>query len=164
MRTATHKAPIESWIPRAAPRHNFPPELTPKERRIVEEITQPVHVHEGEYLFHQGERMGCLFLIDQGEVELGRVVNPCSWVDMGPYGPIDVEGEEEESWETTLTLGPWDVAGEFCMLENLPNTLTALVRNEGNILVLDQDHLAWLDKKQPMLARHLKAALERIQV
>lgn len=164
MRTATRKAPLESWIPRAAPRHNFPPELTPKERRIVEEITQPVHVHEGEYLFHEGEKLGCMFLIDQGEVEMGRVINPCTWVDMGPYGPIDVEGEEEEAWESVLTLGPWDVVGEFCMMEREPHTLTALVKNEGNLLVLDEDQFSWLDKRQPTLAHHLKAALKRKMV
>ena len=140
---------------------NLPPELTDRERRIIEEITHPVHVMDGEFLFKEGEIDDELFLIDAGKVALGHLTDCCSWVNMGPYGPVDVEGEEEARWNTVLVLGPGDVVGEFTLLGHSAHTLSAMVRQEGDLLELDAPHLTWLDQKQPGVTRHLMEALRR---
>lgn len=101
----------------------------------------------GEYIFQEGARDDRVYLIQKGKVEVGYTLDKCQWVDMGPYGMIDMEEEggekkrlENFNWVKKTVLGEGDCLGEPCCLHNTRHDMSA--RAMGDVQMLSvQGHL-----------------------
>lgn len=96
---------------------------------------QSSHFSNGEYIFHKGERNDYVYLIQKGQVEVGHANAQHQWVDMGPYGMIDMEEELLESgWLKKAMLGEGECLGEVCCLNDSTHDLSA--RAVGDVHML----------------------------
>lgn len=133
----SHKTTFLNKPASAAPFFSY---LMEKDERNCQQYT----FSNGEYIFQEGVRDDRVYLIQEGEVEVGYASTKIQWVDMGPYGMIDMEEGEESplksSWLEKTVLGVGDCLGEICCLHNARHDMSA--RAMGNVQMLSvQGHL-----------------------
>ena len=110
------------------------------EYRLLSSMLQPVHVKNGDVLFKEGESNREIFLIQNGQVNVGRSAKKHQWIDMGPFGEIDFMDDAEDTTSDLLeqvTLGPGDCVGESRLFFHHSHALTAIVAKEGDMLCLN---------------------------
>lgn len=95
----------------------------------------------GEFIFREGVRDDRVYLIQKGSVEVGYTLGKCQWVDMGPFGMIDMEEDEplsaKSDWLKKTVLGVGDCLGEPCCLHNSRHDLSARAMGEVQMLSVD---------------------------
>jgi CRP-like cAMP-binding protein len=111
--------------------------LNLEECRLIGGMLHPVHVNEGELLFEQGESNQELFLIKNGCVKVGQSTKRHQWIDLGPYGEVDMDDDEDKELQEKVILGPGDCVGETTLFSNHAHALTAIAIEEGDMLRLD---------------------------
>lgn len=103
-----------------------------------EKTCQQNHFVNGEYIFQEGIKDDRVYLIQEGEVEVGYPSTKSQWVDMGPYGLIDMEEDSTSStqshWRNKTVLGAGECLGEPCCLHDTRHHLSA--RAMGNVQML----------------------------
>ena len=99
---------------------------------------QSYHFSNGEYIFQEGVRDDRVYLIQKGKVEVGYTETKYQWVDMGPFGMIDMEEEEESlknaNWLKKTVLEKGDCLGEPCCLHDTRHDMSA--RAMGDVQML----------------------------
>lgn len=99
---------------------------------------------DGERIFSQGEVGNCMYIVQQGEVE------------------VLVEGPDGEIVLTTL--GPGDVFGELALFTKKPRSATVRAKGKARVLSIDKRGFFKRMHEDPSLAfRILKKMSERIQ-
>ena len=92
----------------------------------------------GEYIFQEGIRDDRVYLILKGKVEVGYVSGKSQWVDMGPFGMIDMkEGDgalHNARWLKKAILEEGDCLGELCCLHDSRHVLSARAVGEVQVL------------------------------
>lgn len=112
--------------------------LMDQDERNCQEYT---FVH-GEYIFQEGIRDDRVYLIQKGQVEVGYTEDKAQWVDMGPYGMIDMKEDalKNAQWAKKTVLEEGDCLGELCCLQDARHDLSA--RAKGDVQMLSvQGHL-----------------------
>lgn len=103
-----------------------------------EKSCQQYHFSNGEYIFQEGIRDDRVYLIQKGKVEVGYTSGKGQWVDMGPFGMIDMdEGERvlrNAHWLKKAVLEEGDCLGELCCLHDSRHDLSARAVGEVHML------------------------------
>jgi CRP/FNR family transcriptional regulator, cyclic AMP receptor protein len=105
--------------------------------------------------------------------DLGRIAALVDEVDVPDRGVIMRQGEP--GWECfviaegqakatvrgsgSASLGPGDVMGEMCLLDNGPRSATVTARTDMHLLVLSSRNFSALIDQVPLVARRIMAAL-----
>lgn len=102
---------------------------------------QQYNFSNGEFIFQEGIRDDRVYLIQKGTVEVGYTLSKCQWVDMGPFGMIDMEEDEDLSpksdWLKKTVLEVGDCLGEPCCLHNARHDLSARAMGEVQMLSVE---------------------------
>jgi CRP/FNR family cyclic AMP-dependent transcriptional regulator len=97
--------------------------------KIVEEKTYP----SGTALFYENMKGEAMYIIVSGQVRLSKMLS---------------EGEER----TLTVMGPGDYFGENALLEEGPRTVTAIVSQESDLLVIKRGAFYRLLEEEPKAA------------
>ncbi|MBF0369556.1 MAG: Crp/Fnr family transcriptional regulator [Magnetococcales bacterium] len=140
-------------------------ELTPEECQRLNDFVHLMHVKEGQVLFHEGEHDDAIFIIRKGRVAVGHKMHKHEWMDFGAYGYCDLaDGDDSEEWQDRREFSEGRCVGEVCTVSRHGrHTLTAQVMEEGDLLVMDGDHLRDLCERFPSFAEHLTLAIKRME-
>lgn len=121
---------------------NKPASIAPFFAHLMEQgetHCQQYSFSNGEYIFQEGIQDDRVYLIQTGEVEVGYAATRPQWVDMGPYGMIDMEeGGDARSkrsmWRKKTVLGAGECLGEPCCLYNARHHLSARAMGQVHML------------------------------
>lgn len=121
-----------------------------------------IHARDGEILFEEGERGNQVFIIRQGQVELGRKATRGQWMDMGPFGCVNMdENQASQVWTERVTLREGDCVGEISFMLDQSHGQTAMAAGDVSLLCLNLNQLRHLDKHHPHLCRCFTEGLSR---
>jgi CRP/FNR family transcriptional regulator, cyclic AMP receptor protein len=109
--------------------------LSKRELGIVLLAAQPRQYQVGEQLFVEGEPGKAIFIIRSGKVELTRRTN--------------------KGQRTLGLLGPGQMFGEMALLDNVKRTASAVIKEEGTILLLYLATLNELIERNPRMGVQL---------
>jgi CRP-like cAMP-binding protein len=105
--------------------------LTKRQLGLVIAAVQARHYQVGEHLFEEGEPGKAIFIVRSGRIELTRRV--------------------DGGHRTLSLLGPSQMFGEMAILDNVKRTASAIVKEEGTILLLYISTLDELIDRNPRL-------------
>ena len=133
------------------------------EYRLLSGVLHPMHLNEGDFLFETGENNREIFLIRNGHVEVGRARRKHHWIDLGPYGEVDLTEDAggKEELQDKIVLGPGDCVGENGLFINHAHALTAIAAEEGEVLCLNACKIPDICSGTPHVAQCISDLLQR---
>lgn len=115
--------------------------LPPEEMDGVLTCLEPITVHEGDILFHQGEPGNALYLITEGSIDI----------------VTDHGGERT----VIATLGVGQSFGEMALLSSETRTATAVVMEDSHLLRIGKDQFSALMEISPGLRKAVDQLISR---
>ncbi|MBF0214885.1 MAG: cyclic nucleotide-binding domain-containing protein [Magnetococcales bacterium] len=115
--------------------------LQDQDLKLLMQVGRVTHTRDGQQLFCEGECNDVIFIILDGKVKLGKTAHKPHWIDMGPYGMINMDEDEEPVWSgyhvcsASHSLGGLPLTLETC------HSLTAVSDGECDLLVLETSSL-----------------------
>ena len=137
--------------------------LESRDFQMLNEVCSSFRMHRGEFLFEEGERENTIFLIRSGKVALGHAAARHQWVNMGPFGEVDLDEDAgEPQWLEQVTLQPGECAGELNLFDQGPHELTAWVAEDGEVLSLNARSLRKVFETNPRLGACVCESLKQL--
>ncbi|MEO5333928.1 MAG: cyclic nucleotide-binding domain-containing protein [Magnetococcus sp. YQC-5] len=137
-------------------------EFESKECQEFLQLVNRIYAQDGETLFEAGERGHQIFIIRQGQVQMGRKAKRGQWMDMGPFGCVNMdEDQASQVWHERVTLGEGDCVGEVTFKLGQTHEQTAMAVGDVSLLCLNVAQLRHLAKNHPKLCRCFSDGLMR---
>ena len=88
--------------------------------------------HRNEVLIREGDRDGCLYIVEKGCLRV--------------TGSVELEGQRVIQ-PGICDLGPGDLFGELCLFDNQPRSASVVAISDGELLEVSASYLqAWMDE------------------
>ncbi|MBF0178620.1 MAG: cyclic nucleotide-binding domain-containing protein [Magnetococcales bacterium] len=126
------------------------------------EMVRHINVRDGDILFGEGERGNQLYVIREGKVVIGHRTTPGQWMDLGPYGAVDMNEERpEDRWKDWQLLGEGDCLGVEGCLWGARHDLSAMAVGSADLLSLNFHQFHYLASHHPQLCHCFADGLRR---
>ncbi|MBF0192032.1 MAG: cyclic nucleotide-binding domain-containing protein [Magnetococcales bacterium] len=120
--------------------------LQDQDLKLLMQVGRVTHTRDGQQLFCEGESNDVIFIILDGKVRLGKTAHKPHWIDMGPYGMINMDEDEEPIWSGYHVCSASHSLGGLPLTFETSHSLTAVSDGECDLLVLEtatlENHLA----------------------
>ncbi|MBF0295106.1 MAG: cyclic nucleotide-binding domain-containing protein [Magnetococcales bacterium] len=135
-----------SWLAFCAKAQFFG--LQKQDLNLLLQAGRMMHTQNGQQLFCEGECNDRIFVILDGQVKLGKSARRPKWLDMGPYGMINMSDDEEPVWNGYRLCTASNCLGGLPLTREACHSLTAVSIGECNLLVVETASLENLLQSQ----------------
>ncbi|MBF0272158.1 MAG: hypothetical protein HQL98_08865 [Magnetococcales bacterium] len=111
--------------------------LQEQDLNLLMQVGRVMHTRDGQQLFCEGECNDVIFIILDGKVKLGKTAHKPFWIDMGPYGMINMDEDDEPDWKGYQVCSASQCLGGVPLTREVCHSMTAVSDGECELLVLE---------------------------
>ncbi|MBF0339834.1 MAG: cyclic nucleotide-binding domain-containing protein [Magnetococcales bacterium] len=116
--------------------------LQEQDLSLLMQMGRVTHTRDGQELFSEGESNDVIYIILDGRVKLGKTTHKPLWLDMGPYGMVNMDDDDKEPvWDRYKVCTPSSCLGGAPLTREACHSLTAVSEGECDLLVLESANL-----------------------
>ncbi|MBF0629010.1 MAG: cyclic nucleotide-binding domain-containing protein [Magnetococcales bacterium] len=111
--------------------------LHDQDLKLLMQVGRVMHTCDGQQLFCEGECNDLIFIILEGKVKLGKSTQKPRWIDMGPYGMINMDDDLEPVWQGYQVCSASNCLGGVPLTREMCHSMTAISDGECEVLVVE---------------------------
>lgn len=131
---------------------------------LLQTIGYTIHSQDGQMLFEQGEPQTTIHVLLQGKVKVGQRRHCPEWLDLGPFGLVDLANETSDDWADSRLYNQVACLSEFDLFSDRPHTQSAISVGACKLLIVNVTILKKFIQVYPAQGARLQESLRLMMI